>query len=57
MGVAFASSIDNLLADMLPFAVTIGPYDQQLSLPGLVFNVLGDRLFILRLGQLSNAMN
>lgn len=39
--IAFASCVDDFLTNVLSFAVTIGPYDQQSGIFGLVSKVFG----------------
>lgn len=48
LSIAFLGRIDNLLADVFSFAITIGPNDEQAGVPCLVCQVLGDILFVLK---------
>lgn len=42
------SCLPNLIADMLPFQVTVGPDVQLLAIPRLGLNVLGNGLLVLQ---------
>ena len=42
VGVGFASNVSDLCADVLAFAIAVGPDEQNLAVPGLRFDVLGD---------------
>lgn len=47
VGVALSSGIDDFLADMFAFTITISPYDEHSCILGLVGQILGHRLLVL----------
>lgn len=47
--VAFDCLLSNLIADMLPFAVTISPYKENPGIPGLGLDVLCNSRLVLGL--------
>ena len=51
LAVALPRSISYFAADMLAFAIAIGPYDQRSGSSRLVFDVFGDGLVVLLGGQ------
>lgn len=47
IAIALLGGIDNFLANILPFTVTIGPDDEHTSIPGLIRKVLGNVFLVL----------
>lgn len=47
IGVALSSGVDDFLANVFAFTVTISPYDEHSCILGLVGQILGHRLLVL----------